>query len=67
MSKVIRNPNISKKSHQGGPCLPIEVSSEAGKTYTTPKITSLGLIQEITRMPGGSVNAEGGSGKPHQF
>ena len=33
--------------------------------YSKPQLERLGSIRDLTRMPGGSINAEGSSGKPH--
>lgn len=34
--------------------------------YSKPELESLGRIRDLTRMPGGSINTEGSSGKPHR-
>lgn len=36
------------------------------ETYSKPRLDRLGRIRDLARMPGGSINAEGASGKPHQ-
>ena len=34
--------------------------------YSKPELENLGRIRDLTRMPGGSINVEGSSGKPHK-
>jgi hypothetical protein len=34
--------------------------------YSKPELENLGGIRDLTRMPGGSINVEGSSGKPHK-
>ena len=41
-------------------------SVEKSTAYTKPRLESLGRIRDLTRMPGGSMNTEGSSGKPHK-
>ena len=36
------------------------------RKYSTPRLDHLGSLSEMTQMPGGSINVEGASGKPHQ-
>ena len=36
------------------------------KPYVRPIVNRLGTVSEVVRFPGGSLNAEGLSGKPHQ-
>jgi hypothetical protein len=34
--------------------------------YSKPELENLGSVRELTRLPGGSINTEGSSGKPHK-
>ena len=38
---------------------------ERSRPYTPPRIFDYGDVAELTQMPGGSIDAEGASGKPH--
>jgi hypothetical protein len=39
---------------------------ERNLEYSKPQLDRLGRICDLTRMPGGSINIEGSSGKPHK-
>ena len=44
-----------------------EIAPISKKTpYSRPELENLGGIRDLTRMPGGSINVEGSSGKPHK-
>ena len=34
--------------------------------YTSPEICVYGALEKLTQMPGGSIQTEGASGKPHK-
>ena len=36
------------------------------EAYSKPRLERLGRIRDLARMPGGSINVEGSSGKPHK-
>jgi hypothetical protein len=40
--------------------------SRPRKPYIRPCVKRLGKVSEVVRFPGGSINVEGLSGKPHQ-
>jgi hypothetical protein len=40
--------------------------SRPRKPYIRPCVKRLGTVSEVVRFPGGSINLEGLSGKPHQ-
>ena len=41
-------------------------STSSKRPYSKPELENLGRIRDLTLMPGGSMNSEGGSGKPHK-
>ncbi len=46
----------------------IAVSSESQEKekYDTPDLCVYGALEDLTQMPGGSLQTEGNSGKPHK-
>ena len=56
---------ISSKDRQVSPRQE-QHSAKVKSDYSKPRLERLGLIREIARMPGGSINTEGNSGRAHR-
>lgn len=52
-------PEATDQQNEAGGSLP-------RKPYVRPWVKRLGKVSEVVRFPGGSINLEGLSGKPHQ-